>query len=192
MRYSLMWPRYAKWWDRMKIDPSREIEFDRLAEKLFANRERYGAIEAKSGVPWPLIAVLHLRESSCDFGTYLGNGQSLKRKTTIVPRGRGPFTSFEEGALDALRIDGLSAVKDWRLEKMLFFAEAFNGGGYALRGLPSPYVWGGTNIQQPGKFVRDGKFNPRVMDTQPGCAPILATLFALMNRPDAEFLKRES
>ena len=176
MRYGTKWPEYARQWDGMKIKPARLAEFDHLAARLYANKPRYAAIEAKTGVPWHLIAVLHLRESNADFRTYLGNGQPLSRKTTIVPRGRGPFSSFEDGAVDALKIDGLTSVRDWRLEKELYYCELFNGAGYNNRGLPSPYVWGGTSVQRPGKYVADGKFDPGVLDPQPGCAPILARL----------------
>ncbi len=160
----------------MVIKPSRLAEFERYAAQLLAHKARYQAIEARTGVPWHLIAILHLRESNANFDTYLGNGQSLHRRTTIVPRGRGPFASFEDGAVDALKIDGLTSVKDWRLEKELYYCEIFNGAGYDARGLPSPYVWGGTSVQRPGKYVSDGRFSSTTWDTQPGCAPILATM----------------
>ncbi len=184
MRYGNKWPQYSKWWDHMAIKPSRLAEFEHVAAQLLANKARYQAIEAKTGVPWHLIAIIHFRESSptfkgepsYNFNTYLGNGQSWHRRTTIVPRGRGPFASFEDGAVDALKIDGLTSIKDWRLEKELYYCEIFNGAGYDARGLPSPYVWGGTSVQRPGKYVSDGRFNSSVWDTQPGCAPILATM----------------
>jgi lysozyme family protein len=184
MRYAAKWPQYAKWWDAMTVRASRQKEFDALADKILAHKDRYQAIENRTGVPWYLIAVLHLRESSptfkgepaYNFNTYLGNGQSFHKRTTIVPKGRGPFASFEDGAVDALRIDGLSTVQDWRLEKILYYCEIFNGAGYDAKGLPSPYVWGGTNIQRPGKYVRDGVFSRTTMDPQPGCAPILRSL----------------
>jgi lysozyme family protein len=168
----------------MTVRASRQKEFDALADKILAHKDRYQAIEKRTGVPWYLIAVLHLRESSptfkgepaYNFNTYLGNGQSFHKRTTIVPKGRGPFASFEDGAVDALRIDGLSTVQDWRLEKVLYYCEIFNGAGYDAKGLPSPYVWGGTNIQRPGKYVRDGVFSRTTMDSQPGVAPILRTL----------------
>lgn len=179
MRYGVKWPQYARQWDAMQILPNREHEFDVLVVWLLAYKARYQAIEAKTGVPWYLIAVLHFRESNLNFNTYLGNGQSIHRRTTIVPKGRGPFASFEDGAIDALKIDGLTSVQDWRLEKVLYYCELFNGTGYDRRGLPSPYLWGGTNIQKPGKYTSDGRFNPRVWDTQPGCAPILARLAGL-------------
>ncbi len=179
MRYGAKWPQYAKWWDGMVIKPSRVHEFERDAAQLLAHKARYQYIEAKTGVPWHLIAILHMRESTADFDTYLGNGQSLHQRTTIVPKGRGPFTgpqAFENGAVDALRIDGLTSVRDWRLEKELYYCEIFNGGGYDARGLPSPYVWGGSSVQRPGKYTSDHGWNARVWDAQPGCAPILATM----------------
>lgn len=187
MRYANKWPEYAAQWDRMKINGSRADEFDRLAHKAMIYKPRYEAIAQRTGVPWYMIAALHRRESDADFRTYLGNGEPLNRRTRLVPKGRGPFSSFEDGAVDALRIDGLSSVKDWRLEKILYYCELFNGTGYNNRGLPSPYLWGGTNVQRPGKYVADGKFDPRAMDTQPGCAPLLAAIDRL--DPTFEFTR---
>jgi len=167
----------------MVIKPSRLHEFDGYAAQLFAHKAIYAAIESKTSVPWQLTAVLHLRESNANLGTYLGNGQSLKRKTTEVPENRGPFlgpNAFIDGAIDALRIDGLSSVKDLNIiEKQLFYTEQFNGWGSANKGVPSSYVWGGTSIQRPGKWVADHVWNGSVWDTQPGTAPILARLAAL-------------
>lgn len=182
MRYASKWPKYAAWWDRMTIDPLRLAGFQRDARVAIEHKEQYQAIEAKSGVHWYHIAVLHRRESDADFNTYLGNGQPLAHRTTIVPKGRGPFTgpnAFIDGAIDALKMDGLTAVQDWRLEKILYYCELFNGAGYDARGLPSPYIWGGTDIQRPGKYVRDGVFDASVMDPQPGCAPLLLTISKL-------------
>lgn len=176
MKYSQKWPEYAAQWDKMQPKGSREKEFGRLAQFAVDNKGEYADIEALTNVPWWLIAVLHRRESDADFRTYLGNGERLDRKTRLVPKGRGPFLgphAFRDGAIDALKIDGLSDVKDWRLEKALYYCELFNGAGYHNKGLPSPYIWGGTNIQKPGKYIADGKWNGKVMDTQPGCAPIL-------------------
>ena len=190
MRYGSKWPEYARQWDAMVINPSRAAEFERLAKFAVDNKARYQAIEALTGVTWPHIAVLHRRESDADFDTYLGNGEPLNRVTRLVPKGRGPFTgadAFEKGAIDALHLDGLDAVPDWRLEKILYYCEVFNGAGYANHGLPSPYVWGGTNQQRPGKYPSDGVFDPNIMDTQPGCAPILAMIAKL--DPTVQFIR---
>lgn len=178
MKYGSKWPTYKKQWDSMVVKPARMRELTGYAQFADAASIKgiYRAIEFASGVPWPLIAVLHRRESDANFGTYLGNGDPLSRRTTHVPRGRGPFTgpnAFKSGAVDALHLDGLTAVKDWTLEKMLWYAEIFNGLGYENHGLPSPYIWGGTNIQKAGKYVSDGVWSSSAWDSQPGCAPIL-------------------
>jgi lysozyme family protein len=175
----------------MRIAKSRLGEFERYAHHAIANREVYETIQAATaidglgkageGVPWWLIAALHRRESDCDFETYLGNGEPLGRKTRMVPRGRGPFKNFVDGAIDALKIDGLSSVIDWRLEKALYFAELFNGTGYDSRGLPSPYIWGGTNIQVRGKYTGDSRWSGRTMDTQPGVAPLILAFSQVAN-----------
>lgn len=173
MKYGDKWPTIAKQWDRMTLNSSRTAEFKRLAQFAIANKARYQNIEQMTNVPWVMVAVLHRRESDANFNTYLGNGEPLNRVTRLVPKGRGPFASFEAGAIDALKYDGLDKVKDWRLEKMLWYCEKYNGLGYEKRGLPSPYVWGGTNIQKPGKYVADGQFDPNAFDSQPGCAPMI-------------------
>ncbi len=187
MRYGSKWPTYAEQWDEMVINSSRSAEFTKYAQFAIANKARYLEIERATGVTWPHIAVLHRRESDADFDTYLGNGQSLNQVTTIVPKGRGPFSSFTEGAIDALRHDGLDKVIDWRLEKILYYCETFNGLGYENKGLPSPYIWGGTNQQRSGKYVSDGVFDANAMDTQPGCAPILQMIAQL--DPTVKFVR---
>ncbi len=172
----------------MTINADRRQEFERDAKFAIDHKGIYQSVELLTGVPWALISVIHRREGDSNFNTYLGNGQPLIHKTTIVPRGRGPFLgshAFIDGAVDALKVDLLTDVKDWRLEKQLFWCEGFNGWGYGAK--PSPYIWGGTNIQIPGKYVRDHVFDPHVMDPQPGCAPMLATIAQL--DPTVKFVR---
>lgn len=176
MRYSLKWPEYKAQWDGMVIKPNRVEQMEGYARSAISNKTIYESIQQRTGVYWPLIAVLHRRESDANFHTYLGNGEPLGRRTRLVPKGRGPFSNFAAGAIDALHVDGLDSVTDWRLEKMLYYCEIFNGAGYHNHGLPSPYIWGGTNVQKPGKYTETEKgsvWNPGLMDSQPGCAPIL-------------------
>lgn len=192
MRYSAAWPIYAKQWDSMVLKRERVPYFEHVANYAIAHKAVYQDIERRSGVTWPHVAVLHRRESDANFDTYLGNGESLHHVTRLVPRGRGPWTgpnAFADGAVDALRIDGLTSVRDWRLEKILYYCEIFNGTGYNSRGLPSPYIWGGTNIQKPGKYVADGVFSSRVMDPQPGCAPMLWMIAKL--DPSVKFVRED-
>lgn len=179
-RYSERWPVYAKWWDRMKIKARRIGEFSEVADFALEHKGIYQEIEQATGVPWYMIAVIHRREKP-SFRAYLGNGQSLLQRTTIKPKRRGPFKTsrvswhkaFFNGAVDALRIERYTSIQDWRLEKMLYYLEKYNGIGYFWHGIPSPYIWGGTNIQVRGKYIRDRVFSRRHWDAQPGCAPML-------------------
>lgn len=165
-------------WKAMKIPASKGPLFEKAANKIKANKARYQGVEKETGVPWQVIGVIHYRESNCDFGTYLGNGQSLSRKTTIVPKGRGPFSSWEEGAIDALKNAPPKAAlnKDWSAGGTLDKLEEYNGLGYRSKGIPSPYLWAGTDQYVKGKYVRDGVFDPDHVDQQLGCAGILKFL----------------
>jgi lysozyme family protein len=170
----------ARQWAAMRIRPDRLLAVQATVKRLAAHRDRYAAVEKLTGVPWAFIACLHERESGADFSTYLGNGEPLIRVTRLVPAGRGPFATWEDGAVDALRLQGFHKITDWSVEHILYLAEVYNGLGYAKRGLPSPYVWGATNQQKPGKYVRDGVFDSTVMDTQIGVAPMFQLLTALV------------
>lgn len=180
--YASKWPEYATQWDIMKIDKDRLPQFQHYADVAIRHQPEYMKIQEATGVPWQLIAVLHRRESDANFKTYLGNGDPLNKKTVNVPAGRGPFKDFVEGAIDALRYDKLDkVVRPWPIEKVLYHAEKFNGWGYSNKGKPSPYLWGGTNIQEAGKYVADGKWSSTTWDKQPGCAPILWLLTNIQN-----------
>lgn len=144
-----------------------------------AGRARYEEIEARTGVPWWFIGALHYRESTCDFMGVLHNGEEILgtgRRTTDAPAGRGPFQTWEEAALDALRLKGLHKIKDWTMERALFEGERYNGWGYRGKGVPSAYLWSGTSVYAGGKYVADGKWSASARDKQMGIAPIMAAL----------------
>lgn len=162
----------------MNILPKWQKALDRAVDKLLANKARYQQIEKLTNVPWFFIAICHMRESDANFNTYLGNGQSLSRRTTIVPVGRGPFNTFEEGAVDALKYEGLDKETDWSLEHILFLTEGYNGYGYMRMGKASPYVWGYTDQCGRGKYIRDGVYDPNAEETQPGTAALLKGMMA--------------
>jgi lysozyme family protein len=140
-----------------------------------AAKARYQAVEKKTGVPWWFIAVVHEREASQNFNTQLGQGDPLNRKSIHVPKGRGPFATWEDGAVDALVncAPYASRNKDWSPGGALTMAEKYNGLGYSGKGLPSPYVWAGTDQYTKGKYTGDGVYNPNVVDTQLGVAGLL-------------------
>lgn len=166
-------------WNRAKF--TRSTQINAQAAKIEANRARYEAVAKKTGVPWDVIGVIHYRESSGSFAGVLHNGQKIigtGKKTTIVPKGRGPFKTWEDAAVDALMNCAPYAGKnkDWSIAGTLDLLERYNGLGYRNKGLSSPYLWAGTDQYAKGKYVADGKFDPNHVDQQLGVAPILMKL----------------
>ncbi|MGA2058080.1 MAG: hypothetical protein ABSG88_22590 [Bradyrhizobium sp.] len=157
--------------------------FAATAKRLIAAdaQSRYQAVSAKTGVPWPVIAVIHERECSQDWTRSLAQGDPWDRVSVHVPAGRGPFKSWEDAAVDALNDCAPYAGrnKDWSIGALLTKLEEYNGLGYAARGVPSPYLWAGTDQYRSGKYVRDGVYDPNVIDSQPGCAGLLMAMKAL-------------
>lgn len=131
-----------------------------------------------TGVSWEFVACTHYRESDLNFNTQLGQGDPLNRKSVHVPKGRGPFKTFEDGAYDALVncAPYAARIKDWSLPGMLTVLEMYNGLGYAQRGIPSPYVWAGTDQYLRGKYVSDGVFSASTVDSQLGVAGLIKAI----------------
>lgn len=166
-----------KRWEQCHVSADKGPAFAVVANRLTAPaaKARYQAVEKSTGVPWWFIAVVHEREASQNWNTQLGQGDPLNKKSIHVPKGRGPFSTWEEGAIDALTkcAPYASRNKDWSPGGALTMLEKYNGLGYSARGLPSPYVWAGTDQYVKGKFTSDGVFNPNVVDKQLGCAGLL-------------------
>ena len=144
-------------------------------------KARYQNVEKFTGVPWFVIAVIHEREASQDWRKSLAQGDPWNMVSIHVPKGRGPFQSWEAAAIDALVNCSPFAAHnhDWSVGGTLTLLEEYNGIGYAARGRPSPYVWSGTNQYVSGKFVRDGVYDANVVDQQLGCAGILKSMAEL-------------
>ena len=142
------------------------------AEKLLF--QKHGIV-----VPWPVIACIHSLEGSLRWDNNLHNGQSWDRKTTIVPKGRGPFSSWEEAAMDALFLKKRIIPKEWTIEATLDFLERYNGLGYRKyhKDVNTPYLWSGTNQYSKGKYVRDGEYDPSAVSKQVGAVLILKGLY---------------
>jgi lysozyme family protein len=172
----------ARRWAAAKL--TREAEFTRPAKVAVANKGRYLAIARSAGMPdiaWVFIAVSHYRESSQDFSKSLAQGDAWNKESVHVPEGRGPFKSFEEAAVDALvKCSPFAAkLRDWSIGGMLTNLERYNGIGYANKGLPSPYIWSGTDQYHSGKYVADGVFDPDKIDAQLGCAGLIMVMMEL-------------
>lgn len=156
-------------------------EFAIVAKRLVAANARYKAVEKATGVPWFIIAVIHERESSQSWTGSLAQGDPWNKVSVHVPAGRGPFASWEEAAIDALVNCPPRAARwtDWSAGGALTLLETYNGTGYANRGLPSPYIWSGTDQYKSGKYIRDGVFDPNAVDKQLGCAGLLKSMMGI-------------
>lgn len=154
-----------------------DIEF--VKQKFEENKDKYKAVEAATGIPAELVAAIHFREGSCNFDTYLHNGQPLGQTTTIVPKGIY-FDNWTDAAIDAMSKygGGANSVDKDDLNSYLDYAEKYNGLGYRKKGLASPYVWSGTTNYTGGLYVADGKFNPNKQDPRAGVAVILKALMS--------------
>lgn len=159
----------------------RRAECVAVAKSLIAAKPRYQAVSARTGVPWFAIAVIHEREASQSWDANLAQGDPWNKVSVHVPAGHGPFTSWERAAEDALVNCAPYAArnKDWSIGGVLTLLEGYNGLGYANKGVPSPYVWAGTDQYVSGKYVADHDYDPNKVDTQLGCAGLLMAMAAL-------------
>lgn len=169
----------AKRWAVAKL--TRSSEFNPVAKRLVDAKSRYQAVEKATGVPWFFIAVVHQRESSQSWAGSLAQGDPWNKVSTHVPAGRGPFSSWEAAAIDALTNCSPYAAKndDWSIGGFLTMLERYNGLGYANKGIPSPYIWSGTDQYVKGKYVADNVFDANTVDKQLGCAGLLFVMQAL-------------
>lgn len=62
---------------RNDATPTQQRSIDAFKTHYEANRARYEAVAERANLPPELIAALHWRESTGDFGTYLHNGDPL-------------------------------------------------------------------------------------------------------------------
>lgn len=165
-----------------------EIRSDKLdivenhVDQINLNKQRYESVGNQIGVPWYFIGLIHTMESNRNFTTHLHNGDPLSSRTTHVPSGRPksgnpPFT-WEESALDALKLKRLNKETDWSLPKFLYQLENYNGWGYRLyhQHVKSPYLWSYSNHYTSGKYTADGVFSNTAVSRQCGSAVILRRL----------------
>lgn len=166
-----------------QILPERLGEVMSSCRRLMKDVAVYRDVEAATSVPAAAIMALSEREMTGRLDRYLGNGQRLDRRTTWVPKGRGPFPSFKAGAIDALTLDGLTKVarqgSGWTLARFCYESESWNGWGYRARGIRSPYVFGATTAQQRGKFTADHVFDRSQWDEQVGTLALVRGLVSL-------------
>lgn len=172
-------------WDKLVVKPSWEIPVRKAVMLYLRTKDRYEVVEhyRSNGVPAPVIFCLHYRESDNSFKCHLHEGSSLLHRTRYVPKGRlpppkePPYT-WEVSAEDAIyicdKLQGSWSDISWSFDHI----ERYNGLGYRKLGVPSPYLYSGSNLYDHGKYTSDGHFNPQAIDQQLGCLPILKTMAA--------------
>ncbi len=197
-------PEYASWVANCRPLPSRVAEIDKVARRLTAPAAltRLDRVREATRIPVVVQATIGERECGFNFAKNWGQGDPLTRPSIHVPKGRPPLgpppndrfpVSWEYAAIDAFtvcdRLDVNSAP--WSLAYACFKWEFYNGGGYRAHGLRTPYVVGGTNLQQAGKYVADGVFQTKrpdgspLFDSQLGCLPVALRMIELV--PDLAF-----
>lgn len=152
------------------------LKTEDVINKILKNKGMYLEVQRITGVPWDVVSAIHYRESSLDFSCHLHNGDPLDHATVHVPKGRGPFNSWEESAADALLMKKHIFPSVWNTESKLDFCERYNGLGYRNKGMPSPYVYAGTDKYVSGMYVADHKFDASKVDKRLGCAVIIKAL----------------
>ncbi len=157
-------------------------EIDDLVARILEGRRRYEEVVETLSLPWYLVAVIHTMESGLDFEMHLHNGDSLAHRTIHIPAGRPrqgePPFSWEESAVDALRLRNLGRVKEWMLPRVLYELEGYNGWGYRLYHphVLSPYLWSGSHCYTSGKYTADGRWSDTARSRQIGAALIIRRL----------------
>jgi lysozyme family protein len=174
-------PEYTQLLAAMQVRPECKQEVDKVATKLLGFKSKYEPVSAKDGVPIILIAALFEREASSNFLLNAAQGWPLHSRSQWIPE-NGPFQDWQSSAIAAYHLNGLDKVGagNWTWELMCFYGEFFNGFGYRdYHHMHTPYLWGATNIQTRGKYVKDSEFDPNEMDTQIGIIPIMRRMVEL-------------
>lgn len=175
-------PEYSQLLSIMTVRPECRKAIDDAAARILSVRRNFEAVRAAIGVPVIFSGPSFYREADLNFTLSPAQGDPWRRVSRHVPRGVGPYRSWLDAAVAAYRINGLDKVGDgnWTLELTCFYLEILNGMGYRdEHGMHSPYLWGGTNIQTAGKYVEDGKFDPKEWDHQIGAVPLARRLIEI-------------
>lgn len=166
-RGSFEW--YAFNYDHAHINPKYLNEAKKAADLVLKNKERYKLVADQFGLPWWVIGCIHWREASCDFSGVLHNGEKIigkGTKTKKVPAGRGPFLTWEQAAIDAIKFDNIDkkCLKyGLILEGILKALEEYNGMGYFYHHPEqlTCYLYSYTNLIKPqGRYTYDNFYNP--------------------------------
>lgn len=192
----------AERWANMHLRADRIPAFDATARRLCAPtaKARYEGVTSRLRVlglypvAWWFTAIVSEREYGGPprWDRQLGQGDPLDQVSRHDPAGRGPFIShvtdttpgndaWTRCCLDALIDCAPHAARwtDWSPGGTMTIWEEYNGLGYAAHGVPSAYVWSGSDQYVSGKYVADHDYRANVVDVQEGCAPLLSRMMAI-------------
>ena len=160
---------YEKLWTTCSITGTVNFVINMIAN----NKSRYLKAEELTGVPWFVLASIHTLEGGGKFTRNMVNGQRLDKRTTIVPKGLGPWDSWEQSCVDAMKRRKLPKI--WDIANTLYFLEKYNGLGVLRyhRDVNTPYLWSKTNHYKSGKYVADGRWSQGAVSNQTGAVAIM-------------------
>lgn len=156
-----------------RIDLDKRAQVEAIVSRQSHFWERYKSVSRKTGVPADVIANIHYKESSMDWESCLHNGDRAignGKKTWNAPKGRGPFLTWEEAAIDALLMEKSGFPARWTTVEKLKFCQRYNGMGHQRKGLEySPYIWAYTSHHdETGNYVADGRYSTSAPIKSPG------------------------
>lgn len=168
---------YQQMFNGCLIKEKKYAEIDTILNTILAGRRQYEAVSTAINVPWYFTGIIHNMECGCKFTTHLHNGDPLSARTVHIPKGfpktGNPPFSWEDSAIDALKLKGLDQWNDWSLPAILYQFERYNGFGYRREGINSPYLWSFSNQYTKGKYIADSKFDKNRVSRQCGAAVLL-------------------
>lgn len=168
-----------------QVNPSSMSAAEAIAERIksdpWASEYQAASSTVGTGIPPWLIGCLHYREiTSLSLKAYLGDGEMIigtGQKTVDVPKLRGPFATFHDGAVDALNLQFSGVTTGWDdIGNCLVRAEEWNGEGYFEMGVINPYLFAGTSLYHSGKYGSDGHYDPNLVDEELGIVCIMRAL----------------
>lgn len=168
------------------LSPDQQFAMRKFVQNYQTNKARYESVAEKTDMPPELIAALHWRESTGNFGTYLHQGDPLGQPAKRIPYNIPVFNDWESAAIHAINLKkgiqqrfGITkATGQTDPAALSTYAEYYNGKGYFNKNRPSPYVFSGTSSYQGGKYVADGKYDPNAVDRQLGVYSMLSNLWS--------------
>lgn len=153
----------------------------RSVRRIYESRDLYQSTVREivsrgfSAPPWWLIGAIHTLEADNVDTRSIRNGAIMW--SNVCQRENPWRRDAVAGIVE--RLPAHLSECDWTLDECLHFAEAWNGWGYLVNHpeILSPYIWSGTTrAGLPGKYTRDGLFDPSAASEQPGVAALLKGL----------------